>query len=105
MPSVLWKIPFTATLLPLVQTFSCGDQPWEREMSAWIRNDGPDGMLADMQARGTEVWLYATDSGEFVGFGRVMLNLIPISASNNAFKGSPPMRHGMSGSPRRFSII
>ena len=104
MPPVLRKIPFTAALLPLVQTFFCGDQPWEQEVSAWIRNDGPDGVLADMHERGTDVWLYATDIGEVVGFGslglsvwnypkpssaRVMLNLIPYLGIQRRFQGKP----------------
>ena len=67
MPDVLQKIRFTSALLPKVQQFDCGDEPWEREVSDWIKG-GPGGVLDDLQ-RGCEVWLYANNSGELVGFG------------------------------------
>jgi GNAT superfamily N-acetyltransferase len=104
MPTALRKIPFSAALLPAVQGFDCGDRPWEREVSAWIRNDGIDGVLVDMEQRGTDVWLYATDDGNLIGFGslgasawnypkpsseRIILNLIPYLGIQRRFQGQP----------------
>jgi hypothetical protein len=33
MSNDLVRIPFTEALLPKVQSFDCGDEPWEREIA------------------------------------------------------------------------
>ncbi len=67
MPTVLRKLVFTPDLLPEVQDFDCGDEPWEQEVAAWIKGS-PGGVLDDLQ-RGCEVWLYVTEEEGLVGFG------------------------------------
>lgn len=102
MPTILTKIPFAAADLPATQGFYCGDAPWEREPAAWIRG-GPGGVLEDME-RGCEVWLYATEAGDLVGFGslapsnwrwplidspRRTINIIPMMGIEHRFHGQP----------------
>ena len=62
---------FSAELLPLVQGFDCGDEPWSRPVSAWIQNGDA---LADMAnpKYGTRVWLYWLRN-RLVGYGSIGL--------------------------------
>lgn len=83
--------------LDAVQNFYCGDEPWEREVSDWIKGQG---VLDDMQ-RG-EVWLYRTETDILVGFGSLSEpgwsypnrndpkpNLIPMLGIQRQFWGHP----------------
>src|SRR4051812_28304950 len=103
MGQVLLKIPFTPEQLPDVQDFYCGDEPWEQEVAAWIKG-APDGVIECLD-QGGEVWLYATESGDLVGFGALgisnwrwprddspkqPINVIPAVAVQKHFQGHPP---------------
>jgi hypothetical protein len=62
----LVRIPFAESLLPKVQSFDCGTEPWEIEVSDWIKM--PEGAVADLKA-GNQVWLFANEDGDLIGFG------------------------------------
>src|SRR5262249_22212315 len=69
MAGALVRIPFTEELLPKVQGFDSGSEPWEQEPANWIKAGlGGDGAV-DALTQGTKVWLYLTDAGDLVGFG------------------------------------
>lgn len=68
----LTKEAFTLDDLDEVQSFDCGDEPFAREVSDWLK--GPLG--ADSAAtsighpeRPGRVWLYRREDGTLVGFG------------------------------------
>jgi GNAT superfamily N-acetyltransferase len=97
--STLVVVPFTPDMLDLVQGFSCGDQPHERELAEWITRDSIQAMQ-----RGTQVWLYATPERELVGYGslgvtrwrwpeptskKVEIQVIPAVAIQQAYWGKP----------------
>jgi GNAT superfamily N-acetyltransferase len=99
MPAALVAIPFAAELLDQVQAFSCGEEPYERELADWIRQEA----LAAM-SRGTKVWLYATEGRELIGYGslgktnwhwpepgsgKVSLSIIPAVAIQKQYWGKP----------------
>src|SRR5208282_3011519 len=65
------KIPFTADLLGHVQTFDCGNEVYQIEVSDWIKNVGPYAVIGCMKRWGTKVWLYTTGEGDLIGFGSV----------------------------------
>jgi ribosomal protein S18 acetylase RimI-like enzyme len=105
MPSNLIRIPFTEDLLPKVQAFDCGDEPWEREVSDWIKAPRGGGGALDELEHGATVWLYVTDDGELVGFGslaaavqrwprskdpQVPASVIPMLGVDRKFWGQPP---------------
>ena len=104
------KTPFTQALLPKVIDFSCGCQPWEIEVSEWIkmpRGSGSlPGALDEMESQEScQVWLYGTEGGELVGFGslggtkwrwprpnkdpQVSINVIPYLGISVEFQGKP----------------
>jgi hypothetical protein len=100
-------VPFSAALLPEVQDFDCGTtNPWETEVSDWIKEPSldRDGAIADMTNRGTEVWLFRLNSaqGPIVGFAslgesnwplnpspapRTKINIIPNMAVQKVYWG------------------
>src|SRR5260370_33012625 len=97
MSSSLVVVPFSADLLPLVQSFACGEEPHERELADWIRQEAIVAL-----GRGCNVWLYATPEKDIVGFGsltttrwhypepsskRVAVALIPAVAIQTPFWG------------------
>lgn len=47
-----------------VADFDCGDAPWEKELSQWLKVDC-EPFIAEGKVR---VWLYASDRDGFVGF-------------------------------------
>ncbi len=62
--------PFCASLLTEVQDFSCGDEPWQDEVTQWIKSTTIDECATKSIAqRNTQVWLYRTADGELVGYG------------------------------------
>jgi len=87
--------------LPAVQAFDCGTDPWELEVSDWIKGQG---VLDDMQrSSGCEVWRYGNEELGFVGFGSLSEpswsypgkgdprpNLIPMVGIQSRFRGMPP---------------
>ncbi len=74
MPTILKAIPFDEGLLPLVEDFNCTKSSppafWEEEINEWIGMDPATGDGARFWiTRGTQVWLYANEDDEVVGYG------------------------------------
>jgi GNAT superfamily N-acetyltransferase len=69
MPAGLTKRPFTNNDLPLVQSFGCGEEPWEKEVSEWIKAPAGGGGGLDALEQEVKVWLYFDRSGNMLGFG------------------------------------
>src|SRR5262245_42150133 len=105
MSSDLTKIPFTEELLPKVQGFDCGDEPWEREVSDWIKTPRGQGGALDELQQGNHVWLYVNEADEVVGFGSLgaamqrwprskdpplLVSSIPMLGVARQFWGQPP---------------
>ncbi len=114
MTTILKTVPFDATLLPLVIQFDCAEKAlpeiWEEEINDWIKMDPveKDGALHWM-GKGTQVWLYASEDDEVVGYGalcqsrwpdpkvveqvpkikRMPISLIPAVGINRHFQGRP----------------
>lgn len=114
MTTILKKSPFDGELLPLVSDFNCAEaEPakfWEEEINDWIRMDpaAGDGALFWMR-KGTQVWLYANEVDEVVGYGslcesrwpdpavvekvlkikRVPISLIPAVGLDRRFQRGP----------------
>ena len=105
MAGELKTVPFTAELLPKVQSFDCGDEVWEREVSDWIKHPlGTGGALDELQ-HGTRVWLYYTAEDGIIGFGslgeavqrypspkddKIPAGVITNLAIQTRFRGQPP---------------
>lgn len=105
MPNDLSRIPFTEELSPKVQAFHCGDEPWQREVSDWIKAGRGAGGAVDELERGTRVWLYVSEGGELIGFGSlapamqrwprakdppIAASVIPMLGVDARFWGQPP---------------
>src|SRR5262249_50409861 len=104
MPILLSKRPFQPAdiYLPAVQNFDCGTEPWELEVSDWIKGK-PGGVLDDLNRAGScEVWLYGTAEDGLVGFASLSEpswgypnrsdpkpNLIPMLGIQRQFRGKP----------------
>jgi hypothetical protein len=69
MPASLVRIPFTEDLLTKVQAFDCGSEPWQLEVSNWIKAPPGAGGAVDALKRGVRVWLYTDADGNLLGFG------------------------------------
>lgn len=69
MPDALSKANFTLDDLPTVQSFDCGSEPWELEVSNWLKGPPNSDCAAATIQKGSKVWLYGLDSGRIVGFG------------------------------------
>jgi hypothetical protein len=108
MTSGFHKVVFNADLISRVESFDCGTEIYEAEVSNWIK-DPEVGALSAMEKFGTRVWLYINNEDEVVGFGslgitnwsfpepksrpKVKVNLIPEVAIENRFKGKPEGAH------------
>ncbi|MGO8745394.1 MAG: GNAT family N-acetyltransferase [Thermoguttaceae bacterium] len=94
---------FSASLLPDVQDFSCGDDPWQAEVAQWLKGESDDNALQRM-AHGTEVWLYRNAQRDVVGYGslgktewrwpppngpREIVSIIPYFGVQTRFQGEP----------------
>jgi ribosomal protein S18 acetylase RimI-like enzyme len=114
MATILKRISFDKDLIPLVHDFDCAPEYpptfWEEEINEWIRLDpsAKDGALYYL-AKGTEVWLYANEDDDIVGYGslcnsnwpdpavvqqvpklkRVPISLIPAVGIDRRFQGGP----------------
>lgn len=102
----LVRIPFTEDLLPKVQAFDCGSEIWQTEVSDWIKQPlGKPGALTEMEQSTLNVWLYANDGGDLVGFGslgekpqrwpkpkdrEIPASALPYMAVDRKFWGQPP---------------
>lgn len=97
---------FDYSQLSRVQDFDCGQEEWEREVSDWIKSEGPEGALAESSrsSRPCKVWLYESDDGQIVGFGSLgetnwgrrvegdpnsPFTVIPNFAVQSRFQGQP----------------
>lgn len=111
MPDFLRKIPFTAELLPVVDQFDCGSDPWETPLAAWIQagRDVKNGAIYEMRraerkGKKLEVWLHVNEANELVGYSslgesnwpwpeahdpRVPINIVPCLALGKRFQGKP----------------
>jgi len=103
--SKLVRIPFDESLLAKVQGFDCGTEVWQTEVSGWIKKPrGAGGALDEMENGGLQVWLYATDDGQLVGFGslgagmqrwpgtkdpEIQVSVIPFMGIDRKFWGQP----------------
>jgi len=72
----LERVQFTADLLPGVQHFDCGSEPWELIVSEYLKAPAnePDSavastLLPNNHPHHARVWLYINQDGELVGFG------------------------------------
>ncbi len=65
----LKRLDFADHLLPQVQAFDCGTEPWQRELSDAIKAPRGSGGVLDALEHGTRVWLYIDEDGNLVGFG------------------------------------
>jgi hypothetical protein len=108
----LRKVPFTAALLPSVQSFECGEYPWELEVSNWIRGiaDADGYSVRTVLAQNSaSVWLYINNQGLITGFGSVgagkwrypgtkskdpfmPLSVIPMVGVRTQFQGQPKVQ-------------
>ena len=94
---------FSAALLPDVQDFSCGNEPWQVEVAEWIKGESKDNALTRM-AGGTEVWLYRNAGREVVGYGSLgktewrwpppkgpweVVSIVPYFGVQTRFQGEP----------------
>jgi GNAT superfamily N-acetyltransferase len=99
MPDLLRFVRFTPDLLGEVRDFDYGDEPYQRELADWMRNDAVQAL-----ERGTKIWLYVNQAVEIVGYGslgvtrwkypeptsrRTELVIVPAVALRKAFWGKP----------------
>jgi len=99
MPDQLRFVVFTPDLLDEVRDFEYGDEPYQKELADWMRNDA----VAALQ-RGTKVWLYVNQAGDIVGYGslgitrwknpdpssrKVEVVIVPAVALRKEFWGKP----------------
>jgi len=107
MASDLTRISFTEELLSKLQAFHCGDEPWEQEVSDWIKAPRGGGGAVDELDHGTQVWLYANEAGEIVGFGSLGPATVrwprskdpPVAASVIPMLGVAKRFHGQPSGP------
>jgi ribosomal protein S18 acetylase RimI-like enzyme len=105
MATQLVRIAFTEAVLSKVQAFQCGQEPWETEVSDWIKGPRGAGGAVDDIENGNQVWLYATPEGDLVGFASlgstcqrwprakdppVAASIIPMLGIDQKFWGQPP---------------
>jgi GNAT superfamily N-acetyltransferase len=98
-PDVLLVVPFTPDMLAAVPGFDCGDEPYQQELAHWLLQEAVPALL-----RGTKVWLYLNQAGEFVGYSslgatrwkypdpaspRTHLVIVPAVAIARQFWGKP----------------
>ncbi len=95
--------PFCVALLPDVQDFFCGVEPWQVEVAQWIKGELEDNVFQRM-AQGTEVWLYRGANREVVGYGSLgktewswpppkgpkrVVSIVPYCGLQTRFQGEP----------------
>ena len=107
MSHLLKKYPFSKTDidLPEVQAFDCGGNPWDLEVSGWIKSrSGNNSVLEDMEHFNIEVWLYRHDNGNLVGYSSLgkttytwpvsgkkkqIVSVLPFIGLRKQFQGEP----------------
>ena len=113
MPALLEKIVFEKEHLRATAEFDCGAEPWEVEVSDWIRGRGQESVLDYLPLPDCQIWLYTTPEFGLVGFGSIKatrwrwptprdraitLTMIPMLGIQSRFRGEP---HGEG--ERRYS--
>jgi RimJ/RimL family protein N-acetyltransferase len=103
MPDLLRFVAFTPDLLEAVRDFDYGDESYQRDLAAWMREEAVTAL-----ERGTKVWLYVNQGDEVVGYGslgltrwkypeptsrRSELVIIPAVALRKIFWGKPEDRY------------
>lgn len=101
-PFLLFANEFTQEDRADLLSFDCGDEPWSKAASQWIRESD---VWDSMQRHGTAVWLYRNHVGVVVGFGSLgLVNrrwpppdgrycrflYIPMIGIDRTFHGQPP---------------
>src|SRR5262249_48350007 len=99
--------PFSPQKLADVQGFNCGSDPWETELSDWIKGDAnvDDTALGVLRLGTSRVWLYRLPStGEVVGFSslgtsqwsypkpkddKITVSILPNVAVQSQYHGKP----------------
>jgi len=101
-----------------ITSFECGDEPYARAMSEWIRGNG----CLESTKRGTEVWLFFDDSEipVLIGFGSLgpsrsrhpthasgyeQLQIIPALAVSSDFQGRKEPGHAETYAHRIFDFL
>jgi GNAT superfamily N-acetyltransferase len=105
MPSQLTRTEFSLSDLQEVQSFHCGTEEWELEVSNWLKGDSSIDSAAAAIQKGSKVWLYRLNGGPIVGFGslgktewrwtgkkdpKVPVSIILFYGVHNEFKKKPP---------------
>lgn len=70
MPDLLFKIPFTGELQPLVADFFCGNEEWERPLADWIKA-APNikgGALYEVKKKRCDVWLHVNTARQVIAY-------------------------------------
>jgi RimJ/RimL family protein N-acetyltransferase len=95
----LVAIEFRKDHLDLFRDFDCGQEPYERELAEWIRQESTIAL-----SQGTKVWIYATSDKAIIGYGslgvtrwnypspsakRIALAIIPSLAIHRQYWGKP----------------
>ena len=98
-PDTLAYVPFTPDMLDAVRGYNYGDEPHQQELALWMLNDALPAMT-----RGTKVWLYRNQAGDFIGYGslgttrwhypdptsrKAVLVIVPAVAIRQEFWGKP----------------
>jgi ribosomal protein S18 acetylase RimI-like enzyme len=101
----LTRIDFGDQLLPQVQAFDCGNEPWQRELADALKAPRGTGGVLDGLDQGTRAWLYLDNDGNLVGYGslgdsvqrwpgpkdpQIPVSIIPWLAVDRRFWGKPP---------------
>jgi GNAT superfamily N-acetyltransferase len=99
MPDILRFVVFTPDMLDAVRGFDYGDEPYQKELGDWMLGDAIPAL-----ARGTRIWLYLNQAGDFVGYGslgatrwkypdpaspKTELVIVPAVALRKQFWGKP----------------
>ena len=105
----LRPLEFTPAMTAKVSHFDCGSEPWETEVSDWIKARGDtkgDSALTAMRAEPpVRIWLYINSEDRIVGFGslgqsewrwpnskrshRTRVGLFPMLGIHKEFQGKP----------------
>lgn len=64
MANQLTAFAFSAELLPEVEKYAYGSEPWEIYLRTWLLHHSAEAM-----ANGTKIWLYLNEADEYVGYG------------------------------------
>lgn len=72
MPDKIRREDLTLDKLALFSDFDCGDEPWQRPVSDWIRcqsSDPSDSADKSIKSKRCKAYLYRNKDGKLIGFG------------------------------------